>query len=94
MIVLIALEPNPPRAMPDFIETLELNSMHWRLLLRNVWATQPTGTVRELYSELKQHLGKKDMLFITKITSDHAGWLSNEAGEWLSAANRYGLFRS
>ena len=92
MIVLVVLEPNPPRAMPEFIEALEENSSYWRLLLRNAWVSHPTVSVQGLYGALKAQLGQNDKLFVTKITHDHAGWLDEKAVTWLKQAQKAGLF--
>ena len=71
-------EPNPK----FFIEELE-ESRSWWHYLENTWLISTNESLAQLDERLRQHLRQTDKLLIIPFNGKYAGFLDNEAWDWI-----------
>ena len=68
------------------------NSRNWWHYLERTWLISTPENITQLDQRLRQHLIDDDRLLIMKAIPEYAGWLTQEAWEWLEERNQAGEF--
>lgn len=64
-------------------EELKKSSSWWHYL-DSTWLIYTSESAKALSDRLKTHLDQNDNLLVIKVTSEYAGWLSQEAWDWIN----------
>ncbi|HAT3956512.1 TPA: hypothetical protein I9Y43_005207 [Kluyvera ascorbata] len=55
----------------------------WWHYLDSTWLISSNETATQLSDRLRKHLDSNDNLLVIGVTNDYAGWLSQEAWDWI-----------
>jgi len=58
-------------------------SRSWMHYIDNTWIISTDETIEQLYSRLREHLIDQDLLLIMNTDGISAGWLPEEAWNWI-----------
>lgn len=59
-------------------------SPNWCHPLDSTWLIVTSESPQELANRLRKHMDDNDGLLVIRVTSDHAGWLSQEVWDWIN----------
>lgn len=59
------------------------SAKHWWHYLESTWIVVFDDAVKELREKLDPHLNDGDRLLIISVGPDYAGWLPDEAWDWI-----------
>ena len=80
-----------PQPLNAFYDELQASRNWWHYLDRT-WLLSTTESANELNERLRRHLVDDDMLLIMKVEADYAGWLPQDAWDWLEERRLAGEF--
>lgn len=90
MIHLVALERNPPRPIPQFIEEIKKaarESYYWNVM-PDVWLVDTPDTAKQLAKRLQIALSEQDGLLVIRTAPDFDGWLPEKTWTWLTTSKK------
>lgn len=64
-------------------EELKASPVWWHYL-DSTWLISTDENATQLSDRIRKHLDQNDFLIVIKVTKDYAGWLSQEAWDWLA----------
>jgi hypothetical protein len=91
MILLVILERNPFREVPEFLETLK-RARRVKRLLRGTWAIETSLAPEVWAARLTKHIKKTDALLVIQARGNYDGYLERPVLEWLGAQVTDGTF--
>lgn len=72
----------PGQEYNDLNEELK-NSQSWWHFLTSTWLIYTSESSQQLSDRLRAHLDDNDNLMVIRVTANYAGWLPEEAWEWM-----------
>lgn len=73
----------PGQNYDDLIEALK-NSPNWWHYLESTWLIYTPETADQLSKRLLNHIDENDRLLVINATRPHAGWLPQDAWDWIN----------
>jgi len=59
----------------------------WWHYLDSTWLVQTALSSNQIFESIKHAIDNNDSVLIVKITTDHSGWLPQEAWNWINKAS-------
>jgi len=59
------------------------NSNSWWHYLDSTWLVYTFESANQLSNRLRKHIDSNDSLLVIRVTNDYAGWLPEEAWDWI-----------
>lgn len=76
----------PEQNYPELINAIK-GLGTWAHPMQSTWLVVPNmylmNAASEIYNQLRRHMDSNDLLWISRVTEDHQGYLSNEIVDWL-----------
>ena len=66
----------------ELYEELKKSTSWWHYL-DSTWLIYTHESASQLSERLLKHLDKNDRLLVIRVTNDYAGWLTQEAWNWI-----------
>lgn len=73
----------PGKNYTDLIKELE-NSPLWWHYLKSTWLISTNETPAQLWDRLSVHADQNDSFLIIEVRNNSAGWLKQEAWDWIN----------
>jgi hypothetical protein len=84
MVYLVAYNLNRPgQNYPELYSALQSYTYVKDPQLDSVWFISSSQSVGDIYNALLPHIDTTDRLWVSRINSEHMGWLSPEVVDWL-----------
>jgi hypothetical protein len=93
VIHIVTLERTPVRRMQDFIDAMRAAANSVRKVMPNVWLVDTELDAGELFEVLQPLIRRSDSLLIIRAQDDFAGWIDEDALEWLNESSHNRDFR-
>ena len=81
-IVSYELVPKFLRNIDSFLRELQQSSS-WAHYITNTWLISTPETIEQLNTRLRKYLIDQDLLLIMKVEGEYAGWMPEEAWDWI-----------
>jgi hypothetical protein len=73
----------PGKKYEDLYKELK-NSSDWWHYLDSTWLIYTQESASQLSDRIKRHLDDNDTLIVIRVTRDYAGWLTQDAWDWIN----------
>ncbi|MBP9143897.1 MAG: hypothetical protein KBF21_15935 [Thermoanaerobaculia bacterium] len=73
----------PGQNYAGLISELE-NSPNWWHFLKSSWLIATFETPEQLWDRISPHIDKSDTVLIIEVVNRSAGWMSQEAWDWIN----------
>ncbi len=73
----------PGQSYAGLISELE-NSPNWWHFLKSSWLIATFETPEQLWDRISPHIDKSDTVLIIEVVNRSAGWMSQEAWDWIN----------
>jgi len=87
MVYLITYDLNKEGKNYDGVYAAIKKLGKWWHYLDSNWLVETSSSASEIGSILNKEIDKDDSLLVVRVMNEHAGWLPQEAWDWINQAN-------